>query len=90
MSKLSRPVATVAKPKAKVNKKAKGKVIREGTVEPYAGWSVGYQIIEDATRTTEHNKDGRFVRFTTGIQWMPDRSVGTAFAYAAVVAEAFD
>jgi len=90
MSKLSRPKAS-RKPKVVRSKKGpKGTVIMEGTVEPLAGWTVAYQIIEDKTRVTDHNTDGRFVRFGEGIQWMPERSVGTAYAYAAVVKAAFD
>lgn len=91
MSKLSRPKAKSPKPKPARSKKGpKGTVIKEGTVEPLAGWTVAYQIIEDKTRTSDHNEDGRFVRFGEGIQWMPERSIGTAFAYAAVVKEVFD
>jgi hypothetical protein len=89
-NRLSKPTAKVKTKATKSSKKLRGNVIKEGTVEPLAGWTVGFQIIEDKTRTTEHNTDGRFVRFTNGIQWMPDRSVGTAYAYKAVVEAAFD
>jgi hypothetical protein len=90
MPKLSKPKVTATKVATKKSKKTSAKVIREGTVEPLAGWTVAYQIIEDDTKTTDHNPDGRFVRFGKGINWMPDRAVGAAYAYRAVVEDAFD
>ena len=90
MSLLPKPKPKAAKPKVKTSKKSKGHVVLEGTVEPLAGWIVGFQIIEDKTRTTEHNEDGRFVRFTSGTSWQPDKSVGTVLAYAAVAKHVFE
>jgi hypothetical protein len=84
MSLLPKP-RTASKPKAKRAKRETGKVIHEGSVEPMAGWTVTFHIVEDKSRTSEFNPDGRFVRFTGGINWQPDKSLGTAMAYAAVV-----
>lgn len=83
MSLLPKP-SKVKKAAPKKSKRG-GKVVQEGTVEPLAGWSVNYAIIEDDSKTTDHNPDGRFVRFTKGMSWQPDKSLGTAMAYAAVV-----
>jgi hypothetical protein len=83
MSLLPKPSKVVKR--APKKSKRGGSVVKEGTVEPLAGWTVGFAIIEDKNKTTDHNPDGRFVRFTSGMSWQPDKSLGTAMAYAAVI-----
>ncbi len=88
--KLHKPKATVRKKAARKSKTPNGKIIIEDTVEPLADWVVGFQVIEDPNRTTEHNPDGRFVRFTSNIQWMPERAMNVALAHHAIVEKVYD
>lgn len=91
MPMLPKPQAVIVPKSAK---RSKGKssterIIGTDTVEPLAGWTVTFDLVEDSSKVSKHNPDGRFIRFTKGAGYQPMKSIGIALAYSAACNKVF-
>ncbi len=90
MALLPKPEAPkVERSKGKSKSKTRGKVIAKGKVEPLAGWVVPFTLIEDPSRTSPYNPDGRFYSIQEGAGRPEERSVMRLLLYKALHDEVF-
>ena len=92
MSMLAKPTAVIVPKNAnkRPSKSTTERIIGSATVEPLAGWTVGFDLVEDKAKASKHNLDGRFIRLTKGAGYQPMKSIGIALAYSAACHKVFD